>query len=110
MTGGASRRCAASAGASLDVATMTKKLLQSRNLPCRAGQLQDVQAGVGAVDHVNVATVVGLHVVALDRDLALILALDLHAALVSRLGDRRNEIGGFLGPVRIADVDRAYAR
>ena len=36
-------------------------------------------------------------------------AVDLDAALVGRLGDRRDEVAGFLRLVRIADVDRAHA-
>src|SRR5437868_2463580 len=98
MTGGAPRRCAASAGASLDAAAMTKKLFQPRNLARVAGQFQDVQTGVCAVDHIDVAAVVSFHVVALDRDLAAILIVHLDAALVGGLRNRRNEIAGFLGP------------
>src|SRR5437588_788125 len=64
------------------------RLLQSRNRSGVAGDLEDMHPGIGAIDHVDVAAVVGLHVVALDRDLAAILAVDLDAALHRRLGDR----------------------
>src|SRR5262245_34578678 len=75
-----------------------------------AAQFQDVHAGIGAVDHVDVAAVVGLDVVALDRDLAAVLALHLDAALFSRLGDRRNEVADFPWAVGVAEVDGAYSR
>ena len=61
-----------------------------------AAQFEDVHAGVGAIDDVDVAAGVGLDVVGLDRGLAAVLAVDLHAALVGLVGDRRNEIADFL--------------
>src|SRR4051812_21423399 len=42
-----------------------------------AGDFQDVQPGVGAVDEIDIDAIVGLDVIALDRDLALLLAVDL---------------------------------
>ena len=56
-----------------------------------------MQSGVGAIDHIDIAAVVGLQIVTLDRDLASILAVDLDAALVGRFSDRRNEIADLLG-------------
>src|SRR5262249_18466375 len=44
--------------------------LHSRRLLRLGRQLEDVQPRVGPVDEVDVPAVVGLHVVALDRDLA----------------------------------------
>src|SRR6266852_3843470 len=85
------------------------QLLQSRDRARVAGDLEDMHPGIGAVDDVDVAAVVGLHVVALDRDLAAILAVDLDAALHRRLGDRRDEVADLLRRVRIADVDGAHA-
>src|SRR4051812_17400144 len=44
------------------------------------GQLQDVHARIGSIDDINVAAVVGLDVVALDRRGAAFPAVDLEAA------------------------------
>src|SRR4029453_12553858 len=68
---------------------------QSRNGAGRPGQFEDVQAGVGAVDDVDVAALVGLDIVGLDRELAALLFVDLDAALVGRRRDRRDEVAGF---------------
>src|SRR6266487_3192893 len=87
----------------------TEALRQARDRPRRAGELQDVQPGVGAVDHIDEAALVGLDVVALDRGLAAVLAADLEAARVGLLGDRRDEEADLLGPIRIAHVERADA-
>ena len=84
-------------------------LLQPGDRARLAGHFQNVHAGIGAIDHIDVAAVVGLQIVALDRDLAAVLAVDLDAALLGRLGDRRNEIADLLRTVRIADIDRAHA-
>src|SRR5258706_16091543 len=51
--------------------------------------LQDVQAGVGAVDDVDVAAVVDVDIVGLDRDLAALARVRLDAALVGLVGGRR---------------------
>ena len=78
------------------------------NRPRLAGQLENVQAGVGAVRDIDVAAVVGLGVVALDRRVAAaLLAADHAAALHRRLADRRNEVGDFLRLIRIAHVEHA---
>src|SRR5687768_10040329 len=64
-----------------------------RDFPCRAGQLEDVHARVGAIDDVDVAAIVDFDVVGLDRGLAPLLttlpaAAD--ATLVRLRRDRRN--------------------
>src|SRR6266516_249765 len=87
----------------------TEALRQARDRPRRAGELQDVQPGVGAVDHIDEAALVGLDVVALDRGLAAVLAVDLDAARIGLLGDRRDEEAGFLRLVWIAHGERADA-
>src|SRR5947209_6766484 len=97
-------RCPVSGGG------MRAPSVQSRDLSRLAGQLQNVQPSVGAIDHIDVAAIVGLHIVALDRDLAAVLSVDLDAALVRRLGDRRDKEARFLRLVGIADIDRAHAR
>src|SRR6266536_2648657 len=89
--------------------TTALSLWEAGDRPRRAGELQDVQPGVGAVDHIDEAALVGLDVVALDRGLAAVLAVDLDAARIGLLGDRRDEEAGFLRPVWIAHVERANA-
>src|SRR6476469_10004946 len=65
--------------------------------PRGAGQLEDVQPGVGAIDDVDIAAIVDLHVVGLDGSLAALLAVgQLDAALVGVLGDRRDVVGDLL--------------
>src|SRR5262245_14063133 len=69
-----------------------------------AGELDDVQAGIGAVGDVDVAAVIDLGVVALDhRIAAALLAADHAAARLSGLRDRRDEVADLLGIVRVAD-------
>ena len=84
-------------------------LTAGRRRRAPAGQFEDVQPGIGAVDDVDVAALVGLDIVGLDRDLAAFLAVDRDAALVGRRGDRRNEMADLLGVIGIADVERAHA-
>src|ERR1700745_1413536 len=55
---------------------------QSGNSARRPGQFEDMQAGVGAVDDVDIAALVGLDIVVLVGDLAALLLVDLDAALV----------------------------
>src|SRR5207237_1698671 len=74
-----------------------------------ARQLDDVQARVRAVREIDEAAVVDLDVVGLDGDLAAIVAVDLHAALVGAGRHRRDEERGLARIERIADVDRAHA-
>src|SRR4029453_17673566 len=57
-----------------------------------AGDLQNVQPGIGAVGHVDIAAVVGLDIVALDRRGAAFLAVDLEAALFLPLRHPRDEV------------------
>src|ERR1043166_7911379 len=54
---------------------------QSCDCACRTGQFENVQARIGAVHDVDVAAVVGLDVVGLDRDLAAVRISHLDAAL-----------------------------
>ena len=42
----------------------------------RPGQFENMQAGIGAIDDVDIAALVGLDIVGLDRDLAAVLAVD----------------------------------
>src|SRR5439155_14941157 len=66
-------------------------LREIRCVAGRAGQLQDVQAVIGAVDDVDVAVVVYLDIVGLDHLGAMLLAaLQFGAALIAIGGDRRD--------------------
>src|SRR5262249_4149776 len=89
--------------------TTAFRLLQSRDPPRLARELQDMQSRIGAVDDVDEAALVGLDVVALDRRLAAVLAVDLDAAWIGPLRDRRDEESDLLRPVGIAHVERAHA-
>src|SRR3989442_8807713 len=81
-----------------------------RDLAGSPGELQDMHPGVRAIDDVDVAAVVDLEVVGLDRHLAALLAIrELHAALVGLAGFRRNVITDFLRLIRVADIDGAHA-
>src|SRR5215471_18755757 len=68
-----------------------------------------MQAGVGPIDGIDVAALVGLDIVGLDRDLAALPAFAADAALVGRSRDRRNEIADFPWVIRVADIERADA-
>jgi hypothetical protein len=59
-----------------------------------AGQFENVHAGIGSVDDIDVAAIIGLHVIGLDCDLAAILPIQLDAALV-----RRRVIAGMKYPI-----------
>src|SRR6516225_2509958 len=85
-----------------------ENLPQSCDRARLAGQLQNVHAGIGPVHHVDVAAVVGLDIVALDRGLAALLSVDLDAALVGCLGDGRYEVADLLRVEGIPDVDGAH--
>src|SRR5262245_24514180 len=76
----------------------------------RAGQLDDVQPGIGAVGQIDVATIVDFHVVGLDGDLAARGARHLDAALVGSGRRLRDEEAGLDRVERVADVHRAHAR
>src|SRR5579872_4562215 len=86
---------------------MTKRLRQPRDLASFSRQFQNVQAGIGAVDDVDIAALVSLDIVGLDRDLAAILAVDLDAALVGRRRDRWNEVTDLGRMIGIANIERA---
>ena len=80
-----------------------------RNRAGIASQFENVHAGIGAVDDIDIAAIVGLHVIGLDCDLAAVLPIHLDAALIGHRRGRRNEVSDFLRMVRIADIDGAYA-
>src|SRR5262245_34584706 len=83
---------------------------QVGDVPRRTGQLQDMQAGVGAIDNVDVAPVVHFHVVRLDRRLAAFLAIvEFDAALVGFARDLGNIVGHFLGAVGVSNIDGTYS-
>src|SRR2546430_12360447 len=71
--------------------TTPLRLPRSGDRPGAARELQDVQPGVGAIDQIDEAALVGLDVVALDRGLALVLPVHLEAARIGVRGDRRDE-------------------
>src|SRR4051812_36000041 len=73
------------------------------------GELEDVQAGVGAIGGVDVPAVVYVYVVGLDRDLALLARASADTAFVGFGRDRRDVEPDFLRVERIADVERAHA-
>src|ERR1700681_4633412 len=58
------------------------RLRKIRHLARRAGQFEDVQAGVGPVGDVDIAAVVHIDVVGLDCDFALFIGVLADAALV----------------------------
>src|SRR5262245_6840476 len=72
-----------------------------RHVPRRAGQLQDVHAGVGAIDGVDVAAIVDLDVVRLDRDLAPLGRALADTPLVGVRRRRGNVVADLLEVVRV---------
>jgi len=82
---------------------------QPGDLTRLAGQLEDVETGVCAVDDVDVPALVGFDVVRLDRGLAPLPAIDRDAPLVGRARDGRNEVTGLSGMIRVADVHGPHA-
>src|SRR5882762_9660478 len=76
--------------------------------PCSPGEPQNVHAGVGAVDRVDVAAFVDLDVVGLDCDLTALLRPLADAALLGPRRDGGNVIGDLRGMEGIADVQRAH--
>ena len=68
--------------------------LQTRHGARLAGQLDDVHAGIGAIDNIDVAAVVDFGIVGLNRDLAAVHAIDLETTLVGVLRDCGNIVGG----------------
>src|SRR5947208_3223321 len=91
----------------------TPRKLLAREIRDRArlaGQRKDVEAGVRAIDRVDVAAIIDLDVVRLDRDLAAIGAVDFYAARIGLVRRRRNEVRDLARMIGIADVERANAR
>src|SRR5215467_11177706 len=84
-------------------------LLQTRDRAGLAGEFENVEPRIGAIDHVDIAAIVGLHIVALDRDLAAVLAVDFDAALFRSLSNRRDEIAHLLGTIGVAQVNSPHA-
>src|SRR5258708_40189037 len=83
--------------------------LEVRDGACLAGQLEHEEAGVRAVDRVNVAAVVDLHVIDLDHRRAAGLFF-LVRATGGRVGSLvRDEIANLARPVRVAHIDYADA-
>src|SRR5207253_2895497 len=78
--------------------------------PRRTGQLQDVHAGVGAIDNIDIPAVIDLDVIGLNGHLAGVpTAGGRYTALVGLLRNRRNVKGRFLRTVRITDIHSPYA-
>src|SRR5438093_7077069 len=85
-------------------------MARSTNLVPLPLEFEDMHAGVGAIDRVDVAAIVDLEVVGLYRDLAALRARSvLDAALVGLVGRRRNVVARLARMVGIGDVDRAHA-
>src|SRR5262249_20755058 len=103
---GSTARCDPLSGACCPATTAS--LLQPRDRARLTGQLQNMHAGIGAIDHVDVAAVVGFHVVALDRGLAAVHSIDLDAAFGGWFRDRRDEGAGLLRVVRVGAGGRAH--
>src|SRR5437763_3453950 len=92
------------------LAPVTSARLPAMPRSISALELEDVHARVGAVDRVDVAAIVDVEVVGLDRDLAALGAGGvLDAPFVGLVRGRGNVIARFLRVVRIADVERAHA-
>src|SRR5258706_3136538 len=94
--------------------TLARKALAARSESVRhlAGVsrgLQDMQPGIGAIDDVDIAAVVDVDVVGLDRDLAALGRAGADAALIGLVGHFRDEVADFLRMVRIAHVEGAHA-
>src|SRR5438552_14427507 len=83
--------------------------LKLRDSTCRTGQFQNVHAGIGAIADVNVAAIVDLNIVRLDRDLAALLRARTDAPLVGFVGNGGNVIADFLRLQWIAHVQSAHA-
>ena len=63
-----------------------------------------MHSGVGAVDNVNITAIVRFHIIGLNRHLAAVLTLDLHATLIRVIGDRGDEKPHFLWLERITNI------
>src|SRR5437763_732835 len=62
-----------------------------------------------AIDDIDVAAIVDLDVVGLDRDLAALFRTLAQAALRGLVGDRGDVVRDLLRVIRITDVERAHA-
>src|SRR6476620_9979384 len=83
---------------------------QSRDDARLPGQLEDVHSRAGEIDDVDVAAVVDLGIVGLDRDLAAVQTVHLDATLLRRFRNGRDEISDFLWLEGIAHIEHAQAR
>src|SRR5882724_5772846 len=73
--------------------------------PGLAGQLQDVQPGISTIDNVDIAAVVDLDVIRLNRHLAgFPTAGDGDTALVGFVSNGRDVEGYLLGAIGVTDV------
>ena len=68
-----------------------------------------MHAGIGAVDNIDVASVIDLDVVRLYRDFAALIGTVAETALVSLVGGSGNVVADFLRLQRIAHVESAHA-
>src|ERR1700694_4229409 len=74
-----------------------------------AGQFQNMQAGIGAIDDVDISALIGFDIIGLDRDLAAFPAFDRDAPLVGGRRDRGDEIADLTRMIGIANVERPHA-
>src|SRR3989442_3377538 len=84
--------------------------LKLRDSTCRTAEFQNVHAGIGAIDDVNVAAIVDLNIVRLDRDLAALLRAGTDAPLVGFIGNGGDVITDFLLLQWVAHGQSAHAR
>src|SRR3974390_485229 len=79
--------------------------------PCnrarRSRYLENVKSSVGAINNIDISPLIGFDIVALYRDLADILPIDLDTTLVSCRRNRRYKVANFFRMIRVADIDRA---
>src|SRR5215813_11301017 len=83
--------------------------LKLRDSTCRTGEFQNVHAGIGAIDDVNITAIVDLNIVRLDRDLAALLRARTYAPLVGFVGNDGNVIADFLRLQWVAYIESAHA-
>src|SRR5450756_800326 len=87
----------------------TPRLFKIRDFARLARQLEDVHAGIGTIDNVDITAIVDFGVIGLDRDLAAVHAIDLDTALGGVLADCGNIVGGLARRERIADIHDSQA-
>src|SRR5712691_4788080 len=93
-----------------DLADSAKLLRKIGDGPRRTGQLQDVHAGVGTIDNIDIPAVVGLDVIGLNGHLAgFPTACDRGTTLVGLLRNCRNIKGDLLWTVWITDIHGPHA-